>query len=379
MSRSLARGVPARTYRYRADPRPLPGRPPVKFLDEAKIYVRSGDGGNGCVSFRREKFIEFGGPDGGDGGKGGDVWAEAVENLNTLIDYRYQQHFKAQQGRQRHGPRPRRRRSPPTWCSRFRSGPRSSRTTARRSSPTSTRPASACCSPRAATAASATPTSSRRPTARRAAPTPARRAMERWLWLRLKLIADAGLVGLPNAGKSTFLAAVSAARPKIADYPFTTLHPNLGVVAVDGHEFVVADLPGLIEGASEGAGLGDPFPRPRRALPRAPPPGRRHRRRPGRQLRDRARRARRLRRTGSPRSRRSWRSPRPTRSTRRRSKKLRTKLKRAAKTEPFVLSAVSGRGRPGGAPRRASRHCPIGGGGAVPGRSAGRAGIGNRM
>src|SRR6185503_12982459 len=211
-----------------------------------------------AVSFRREKFIERGGPDGGDGGRGGHVWAEAVDGLNTLIDYRYQQHFKAKtgghgMGRDRHGAN-----SPDVvlrvpvgteileednetliadlselgQCELLAEGGNGGFGNAHFKSSTNRAP-------------------------RRA--NPGLEGLERWLWLRLKLIADAGLVGLPNAGKSTFLAAVSAAKPKIADYPFTTLHPNLGVVRVDNREFVLADIPGLIEGAHEGAGLGDRF------------------------------------------------------------------------------------------------------------------------
>lgn len=230
----------------------------MKFLDEAKIYIQSGAGGNGCVSFRREKFIEFGGPNGGDGGKGGDVIAEAVEGLNTLIDYRYQQHFKAKRGghgmgKDRHGA------NGADVVLKVPVGTqifdedgetlladldtRGERVVLARGGnggfgnahfKTSTNRA-----PRHAN--------------------PGQPGEERTIRLRLKLIADAGLVGLPNAGKSTFLAAVSAAKPKIADYPFTTLHPQLGVVGVDGREFVLADIPGLIEGAHEGAGLGDRF------------------------------------------------------------------------------------------------------------------------
>jgi GTP-binding protein len=230
----------------------------VKFLDEAKIYIRSGDGGNGCVSFRREKFIEFGGPDGGDGGKGGDVYAEAVDNLNTLIDYRYQQHFKARKGADGMG--------------RDRAGAKSDDVVLK--VPVGTeileddretvvadldQPGKRVLLAKGGNGGfgNAHFKSSTNRAPRRA--NPGQEGEERWLWLRLKLIADVGLVGLPNAGKSTFLATVSAARPKIADYPFTTLHPNLGVVAVDGAEFVIADLPGLIAGASEGAGLGTRF------------------------------------------------------------------------------------------------------------------------
>ena len=230
----------------------------MKFLDEAKVYIRSGDGGNGCVSFRREKFIEYGGPNGGDGGKGGDVIAKAVDGLNTLIDYRYQQHFTAKNGRagmgkDRHG---------------------ANGADAVLKVPVGTQiydgdgvtlladfteigervelahggnggfgnahfKSSTNRSPRHAN--------------------PGQLGIELTIRLRLKLIADAGIVGLPNAGKSTFLAAVSAAKPKIADYPFTTLHPQLGVVDADGREFVLADIPGLIEGAHDGVGLGDRF------------------------------------------------------------------------------------------------------------------------
>ena len=231
----------------------------MKFLDQAKVYIRSGDGGAGAVSFRREKFIEFGGPDGGDGGRGGDVWVEAVDGLNTLIDYRYQQHFKAKTGV--HG------------MGRNRTGAKGADVDAEGAGrhaglrgrqrdadlrPDRGRPALPA-GRRAAMAASATSISRPRPTRRRAAPIPACPARSMTIWLRLKLIADAGLVGLPNAGKSTFLAAVTAAKPKIADYPFTTLHPGLGVARIDGREFVIADIPGLIEGAHEGVGIGDRF------------------------------------------------------------------------------------------------------------------------
>jgi len=231
----------------------------MKFLDQAKIYVRSGNGGAGAVSFRREKYIEYGGPDGGDGGRGGDVWVEAVDGLNTLIDYRYQQHFKAGtgehgMGRNRHGAdgadvvlkvpvgtqvlsedkealladldAPGRR-------VRLLKGGNGGFGNTHFKGPVNQAPRFAM---------------------------PGQEGQEAWIWLRLKLIADVGLVGLPNAGKSTFLAATSAARPKIADYPFTTLAPNLGVVDLSsGERFVLADIPGLIEGASEGAGLGTRF------------------------------------------------------------------------------------------------------------------------
>ncbi len=230
----------------------------MKFLDQAKIYIRSGDGGNGCVSFRREKFIEFGGPNGGDGGRGGDVWAECVSGLNTLIDYRYAQHRKARKGQ--HG------------MGKNRTGAGGEDVVLKVPQGTEILEEDG-----ETLVADLTEVGQRVllakggnggfgnahfKTATNQAPrraNPGQEGEERWLILRLKLIADAGLVGLPNAGKSTFLAAVSAARPKIADYPFTTLHPQLGVVAVDAREFVLADIPGLIEGAHEGIGLGDRF------------------------------------------------------------------------------------------------------------------------
>jgi GTP-binding protein len=231
----------------------------MRFLDQCKIYIRSGDGGGGAVSFRREKFIEYGGPDGGDGGRGGDVWIEAVEGLNTLIDYRYQQHFKAKtgghgMGRNRHGA------DGDDVVLRvpvgtevleedketlvvdldhvgqrvlLAPGGNGGFGNTRFKGPVNQAPRHA---------------------------NPGLLGQEREVWLRLKLIADIGLVGLPNAGKSTFLAATSAATPKIADYPFTTLTPNLGVVDLSaGERFVLADIPGLIEGAAAGAGLGVRF------------------------------------------------------------------------------------------------------------------------
>ena len=230
----------------------------MKFLDLAKVYIRSGGGGAGCVSFRREKYIEYGGPDGGDGGKGGSVYAEAVEGLNTLIDFRYQQHFFAKNGQ--HG------------MGKQRTGKDGDDIVLR--VPVGTEILDEDqetvisdlleVGDRVQLARggnggfgnlhfkSATNQAPRRAN-------PGQEGVERTLWLRLKLIADVGLLGLPNAGKSTFLAATSNARPKIADYPFTTLHPNLGVVGVDNTEFVVADIPGLIEGAHEGRGIGDRF------------------------------------------------------------------------------------------------------------------------
>jgi GTP-binding protein len=230
----------------------------MKFLDQAKVYIRSGDGGAGCLSFRREKFIEFGGPDGGDGGRGGDVVVECVNGLNTLIDYRYQQHFKAKTGG--HG------------MGKNRSGAAGADVVLRVPKGTQifdednetlladlTEVGDRAILAKGGNGGfgNAHFKSSTNQAPRRA--NPGLPGAERWIWLRLKLIADAGLVGLPNAGKSTFLSRVSAARPKIADYPFTTLHPQLGVVGVDGREFVLADIPGLIEGAHEGAGLGDRF------------------------------------------------------------------------------------------------------------------------
>lgn len=230
----------------------------MKFLDQARVYIRSGAGGAGAVSFRREKYVEFGGPDGGSGGRGGDIIVKCVDGLNTLIDYRYKQHFKAGTGT--HGMGRQRTGSDgrdvilkvPVGTQIFEEdnetliadltevgqeivlleggnggfGNMHFKTSTNQS-------------PRHAN--------------------PGIEATDKWIWLRLKLIADAGLVGLPNAGKSTFLSAVSAAKPKIADYPFTTLHPNLGVVKIGERDFVLADIPGLIEGAHEGAGIGDRF------------------------------------------------------------------------------------------------------------------------
>lgn len=230
----------------------------MKFLDEAKIYLKSGDGGNGVVSFRREKYIEYGGPDGGDGGRGADLVIECVADLNTLIDFRYKQHFKAPRGvdgagKNRSGlsGKPLVVKVPPgtqildedketvlldmTEVGQrevFLRGGNGGFGNARFKSSTNQAPRHA---------------------------NPGLEGEERWVWLRLKLIADAGLIGLPNAGKSTFLSACTRAHPKIADYPFTTLHPNLGVASVESRTFVLADIPGLIEGASEGAGLGTRF------------------------------------------------------------------------------------------------------------------------
>jgi GTPase len=231
----------------------------MHFLDQAKIYVRSGSGGPGAVSFRREKFIEFGGPDGGDGGKGGDIVFEAVPGLNTLIDFRYTQHFRAKRGT---------------------GGSGSNRTGANAPDLVIKVPVGtqilADDEDRSLLAdltfegqrlilleggmggrgnASYKTSTNRAPRQHQ----PGIEGEEKWVWLRLKLLADVGLVGLPNAGKSTFLNSVSNASAKVGDYPFTTLRPQLGVVRHKGREFVLADIPGLIEGAVEGAGVGDRF------------------------------------------------------------------------------------------------------------------------
>jgi GTP-binding protein len=231
----------------------------MKFLDQAKIYVRSGDGGDGVIAFRRERFIEFGGPDGGTGGRGGDIIFRAIPNLNTLIDFRYTQHFRAKKGG---------------------NGAGSDRTGAGAPDvlihvPIGTQILAEDQETLLADLDAPDKTvtllrggdgghgNTHFKSSTNRAPRRADKGWpgeERWVWLRLKLIADAGLIGLPNAGKSTFLAASSAARPKIADYPFTTLHPQLGVIRLSNtEEFVLADIPGLIEGAHEGAGLGDRF------------------------------------------------------------------------------------------------------------------------
>lgn len=230
----------------------------MKFLDQAKIFIQSGDGGAGCVSFRREKYIEFGGPNGGDGGKGGSVWIEAVPNLNTLIDFRYHQHFKAQKGRNGMGS--------------DKAGPKGEDIVIK--VPVGTEiladdqetlivdmiePGQRFLIAKGGDGGrgNAQFKSSTNQAPRYAEP--GWPGQEMWVWLRLKVIADVGLLGMPNAGKSTFLSVVTKARPKIADYPFTTIHPNLGVAWVDNYEMVIADVPGLIEGASEGVGLGDRF------------------------------------------------------------------------------------------------------------------------
>src|SRR5574338_320089 len=231
----------------------------MKFLDSAKIYIRSGNGGAGAVSFRREKFIEYGGPDGGDGGRGGDVWAESADGLNTLIDYRYQQHFKGKPGghgigQNRHGA------DGESITLHVPTGTQIFEEDKETLIADLSKPGMRVLLARGGNGGFGNDhfksPSNRAP--RHA--NPGQEGEERTLWLQLKLIADAGLVGLPNAGKSTFLRAVSAATPKVADYPFTTLHPHLGVVTVsDSERFIMADLPGLIEGAAEGAGLGTRF------------------------------------------------------------------------------------------------------------------------
>ena len=231
----------------------------MKFLDQCKIFIRSGDGGGGAVSFRREKFIEYGGPDGGDGGRGGDVWVEAVEGLNTLIDYRYHQHFKAGTGGHGMG----RNRSGAAGVDQLLRVPVGTEVLEEDHETLIVDLDQAGARFRLAAGGNGGFGNTRFKGPVNQAPRHANPGLpgeERWIWLRLKLIADVGLVGLPNAGKSTLLAAVSAAHPKIADYPFTTLSPNLGVVDLsEGERFVVADVPGLIEGASEGAGLGTRF------------------------------------------------------------------------------------------------------------------------
>ena len=230
----------------------------MKFLDSAKIYVKAGDGGDGCIGFRREKFIEFGGPDGGDGGKGGDVWVECVENLNTLIDYRYRQHFKAQSGQGGMGQN----RSGVSGEDVMIAVPPGTQVFAEDQETLLAEVMKSGDRVRLARGGNGGFGNSHFKSPTNRAPrhaNPGQPGEELTVWLRLKLIADAGIVGLPNAGKSTFLATVSAAKPKIADYPFTTLHPNLGVVREAGLDFVLADIPGLIEGAHEGAGLGTRF------------------------------------------------------------------------------------------------------------------------
>lgn len=230
----------------------------MKFLDQAKVYIESGHGGAGAMSFRREKFIEYGGPDGGNGGKGGDVWIECVDGLNTLIDYRYQQHFRAERGSHGMG----RQRSGAGGKDIVLKVPKGTQIFAEDEETliadmTEVGQRVMLCKGGDGGFGNEHFKSSTNRAPRRS--DPGWPGEERWIWLRLKLIADGGLVGLPNAGKSTFLSRVSRAKPKIADYPFTTLKPQLGVVKANDREFVLADLPGLIEGAAEGAGLGHRF------------------------------------------------------------------------------------------------------------------------
>ncbi len=230
----------------------------MKFLDLAKVYIRSGGGGGGCSSFRRDKYVEFGGPDGGDGGNGGSVYAEAIDGLNTLIDFRYQQHFFAKSGQPGMGSQ----RTGKTGDDIVLKVPVGTEILDEDEETVIadlTEPGQRVLLAQGGNGGwgNLRFKSSTNRAPQRA--NPGQDGVERTIWLRLKLIADAGLLGLPNAGKSTFLAAVSNARPKIADYPFTTLVPNLGVVGIDGKEFVMADIPGLIEGASEGRGLGIQF------------------------------------------------------------------------------------------------------------------------
>lgn len=230
----------------------------MKFLDLAKVTIRSGSGGNGCISFRREKYIEYGGPDGGDGGKGGSVWAEAVDGLNTLIDFRYQQHFFAKNGQQGMGSQ----RTGKDGADIVLKIPEGTEILDEDEETVLADLAHVGDRVCLATGGNGGFGNLHFKSATNQAPrraNPGQAGVERQIWLRLKLIADVGLLGMPNAGKSTFLAATSNARPKIADYPFTTIHPNLGVVGVDDVEFVVADIPGLIEGAHEGRGIGDRF------------------------------------------------------------------------------------------------------------------------
>ncbi|MDO7560897.1 MAG: GTPase ObgE [Paracoccaceae bacterium] len=230
----------------------------MKFLDLTKVYIRSGGGGSGCVSFRREKYVEWGGPDGGDGGNGGSVWAEAVEGLNTLIDFRYQQHFFAKSGQGGMGAQ----RTGKTGEDIILKVPLGTEIidedeeTVIADITTIGQRVLLARGGNGGFGNLHFKSSTNRAPARAK---PGQEGVERTIWLRLKLIADAGLLGLPNAGKSTFLASSSNARPKIADYPFTTLVPNLGVVGIDSHEFVMADIPGLIKGAHLGHGLGDQF------------------------------------------------------------------------------------------------------------------------
>jgi GTPase len=231
----------------------------MKFLDQCKIYVRSGDGGDGVIGFRREKYIEFGGPDGGNGGRGGDIVFEAQANLNTLIDFRYTQHFRVKKGGNGSGA-DRTGAGSPDVVVKVPIGTQVFADDQETMLADLDQPGKRVTLLRGGDGGFG---NAHYKTSTNRAPRKSTKGWpgeERWIWLRLKLIADAGLIGLPNAGKSTFLAATTAAKPKIADYPFTTLHPQLGVIRLSmSEEFVLADIPGLIEGAHEGAGLGDRF------------------------------------------------------------------------------------------------------------------------
>ncbi len=230
----------------------------MKFLDQAKIYIQSGNGGPGCMSFRREKYVEFGGPDGGNGGKGGDVIFRAVKNLNTLIDFRYTQHFKAESGHNGAG----RNKTGAGGKDCIITVPVGTQIIAEDKETILADMIEDGQEITLLTGGDGGFGNTHYKSSTNQAPrktTPGWPGQEMAIWLRLKLIADIGLVGLPNAGKSTFLSACTRAHPKIADYPFTTLHPNLGVAKAGDREFIIADIPGLIEGASEGHGLGDRF------------------------------------------------------------------------------------------------------------------------
>lgn len=230
----------------------------MKFLDQAKIYLKSGDGGSGCCSFRREKYIEFGGPNGGNGGRGGDVIFEAVPNLNTLIDFRYRQHFKAERGHNGEG-KDKFGRKGENLIIKVPVGTEIVADDGETVIKDMLIPYERFTIAKGGDGGygNAMFKSSTNQAPRRA--DPGRPGEEMWVWLKLKMIADVGLLGFPNAGKSTFLSAVTSARPKIADYPFTTLHPNLGIAKIDDEEMLIADIPGIIEGAHEGIGLGDHF------------------------------------------------------------------------------------------------------------------------
>ena len=230
----------------------------MKFLDLAKIHIRSGSGGSGAVSFRKEKNIEYGGPDGGDGGKGGDILIKAVDGLNTLIDFRYQQHFFAKNGQGGMG----KQRSGKDGDNLYISVPVGTEVLDEDQETVLADMSTLGKEYKLGAGGNGGFGNLHFKTSVNQAPrraNPGQIGVERTIWLRLKLIADVGLVGVPNAGKSTFLAAASNAKPKIAEYPFTTLHPNLGMVGIDQTEFVMADIPGLIEGASDGKGIGTRF------------------------------------------------------------------------------------------------------------------------